>query len=164
MSQPVNYLPKLTDQDLRRSGRTVDQDWPAYAAYARANGSYFSPLLGLNSSPGQESASQFDGPSPIDGQPSPMLGNRERRDTEARAGTPTSAGPLMGQQQQQQQQGMSRERGRFSIGHRGDRRTSRAPTIIARDRAIEKHALVESAERIYLRYLLPGAEKEIYLP
>lgn len=43
-------------------------------------------------------------------------------------------------------------------------RRSKAPTIIQRDRAIEKAALVESAERIYLRYLLPGAEKEIYLP
>jgi hypothetical protein len=40
----------------------------------------------------------------------------------------------------------------------------RAPTVFARDRAIEKNALVESAERIYLRYLLPGAEREIYLP
>lgn len=43
-------------------------------------------------------------------------------------------------------------------------RRSKAPTIIQRDRAIEKGALVESAERIYLRYLLGGAEKEIYLP
>lgn len=40
----------------------------------------------------------------------------------------------------------------------------RAPTVFARDRAIEKNALVETAERIYLRYLLPGAEREIYLP
>ena len=36
--------------------------------------------------------------------------------------------------------------------------------MIQRERAIEKAALVESAERIYLRYLLPGAEREIYLP
>lgn len=43
-------------------------------------------------------------------------------------------------------------------------RKSRAPTVIARDRAIEKSALVDGAERIYLRYLLPGAEREIYLP
>lgn len=40
----------------------------------------------------------------------------------------------------------------------------RAPTVFARDRAIEKHALAESAESIYLRYLFPGAEHEIYLP
>lgn len=52
----------------------------------------------------------------------------------------------------------------MSIRDRWADRKSRAPTIIARDRAIEKAALVESAERIYLRYLLPGAEREIYLP
>lgn len=44
------------------------------------------------------------------------------------------------------------------------RNSQRAPTIFSRDRAIEKNALAESAERIYLRYLLPGAEHEIYLP
>lgn len=51
----------------------------------------------------------------------------------------------------------------MSMRGRGARK-SLAPTIIARDRAIEKQALVDSAERIYLRYLLPGAEREIYLP
>jgi hypothetical protein len=53
---------------------------------------------------------------------------------------------------------------RMSMSMRGRGRRSKAPTIIARDRAIEKQALVESAERIFLRYLLPGAEREIYLP
>lgn len=43
-------------------------------------------------------------------------------------------------------------------------KATRAPTVFTRDRAIEKQALVDSAERIYLRYLLPGAEREIYLP
>ena len=43
-------------------------------------------------------------------------------------------------------------------------RRSKAPTIFARDRAIEKAALVDSAEKIWSRYLMPGAEREIYLP
>ena len=51
-----------------------------------------------------------------------------------------------------------------SMRGRWAERNSRVPTIIPRDRAIEKAALAESAERIYLRYLLPGAEREIYLP
>jgi hypothetical protein len=51
----------------------------------------------------------------------------------------------------------------MSMSRRGGRR-SLAPTILARDRAIEKQGLIDSAERIYLRYLLPGAEREIYLP
>jgi hypothetical protein len=54
--------------------------------------------------------------------------------------------------------------GRMSMRGRWGERRSKAPTILARDKAIEKAALVESAERIYLRYLLPGAEREIYLP
>lgn len=52
----------------------------------------------------------------------------------------------------------------MSMRGRWAERKSRAPTVIPRDRAIEKAALVEGAERIYLRYLLPGAEREIYLP
>ncbi|KAJ9125131.1 hypothetical protein QFC22_000085 [Naganishia vaughanmartiniae] len=42
--------------------------------------------------------------------------------------------------------------------------SSRAPTVISRKQAITQHDLVASGERIYMRYLLPGAEKEIYLP
>lgn len=44
------------------------------------------------------------------------------------------------------------------------KRASLAPTVIARSSAITKTDLVASAERIYARYLLPGSEKEIYLP
>ncbi|OXG83806.1 hypothetical protein C349_02786 [Cryptococcus neoformans var. grubii Br795] len=44
------------------------------------------------------------------------------------------------------------------------KRKSKAPTVIARDRAIEKNALLESAERIFYRYLFDGGEREIYLP
>jgi hypothetical protein len=67
----------------------------------------------------------------------------------------------------QQQQGDRPSDGttsRMSTRGKWSERRSKAPTIIARDRAIEKAALVDSAERIYLRYLLPGAEREIYLP
>lgn len=39
-----------------------------------------------------------------------------------------------------------------------------APTIISRNQAINRVDLIASAERIYARYLLPGSEKEIYLP
>lgn len=44
------------------------------------------------------------------------------------------------------------------------KRASLAPTVIARSSAITRTDLVASAERIYARYLLPGSEKEIYLP
>lgn len=45
-----------------------------------------------------------------------------------------------------------------------NRRASRAPTIIPRDSAVTRTDLIASAERIYLRYMVPGSEKEIYLP
>lgn len=44
------------------------------------------------------------------------------------------------------------------------RLSARAPTIIPRDGPVTHAALIASAERIYARYLVPGAEKEIYLP
>jgi hypothetical protein len=51
--------------------------------------------------------------------------------------------------------------GRGSVGQK---RKSKAPTVIPRTAAITKGELLLSAERIYARYLLPGGEKEIYLP
>jgi Regulator of G protein signaling domain len=44
------------------------------------------------------------------------------------------------------------------------RLSARAPTIIPRDGPVTHSALIASAERIFARYLVPGAEKEIYLP
>lgn len=44
------------------------------------------------------------------------------------------------------------------------KRASRAPTIIPRSGPIPRDDLVASAERIFARYLVPGSEKEIYLP
>lgn len=41
---------------------------------------------------------------------------------------------------------------------------SKAPTVIPRTSAITKSELLLSAERIYARYLVPGSEKEVYLP
>ncbi|RSH90099.1 Bud site selection protein, Revert to axial protein 1 [Saitozyma podzolica] len=127
-------------------------------------------------SPGATSAAAaHDAPSP------PSLSVRDRRDTESHGGqrSPSSPLPHMGEMgfAQQQQQGHQLHQGseqtgavgagpggRMSMRGRWGERRSKAPTILARDKAIEKAALVESAERIYLRYLLPGAEREIYLP
>lgn len=86
----------------------------------------------------------------------------QRRDTEShgpnsghRGGATTPAG-------EPRQSWIGGAGSRLSMARKG--RKSLAPTIIARDRAIEKQGLVDSAERLYLRYLLPGAEREIYLP
>lgn len=54
--------------------------------------------------------------------------------------------------------------GRFGRYSSMAKRLSRAPTIIPREGPVTHAALVASAERIFMRYLVPGAEKEIYLP
>ena len=147
----------------------------------RSNGSHFSPLLDLPSRPGSPMighsnqaspnpnasslGTPFHSPDFTSSTPIQRSNSRARRDTE-------SHGPMSPQIPHESRDRPSygtngsvdgRTTSRMSMKGRGPRR-SLAPTIIARDRAIEKQALVDSAERIYLRYLLPGAEREIYLP
>ncbi|CAG7849010.1 SubName: Full=Related to RAX1-Protein involved in determination of budding patterns {ECO:0000313/EMBL:CCA67376.1} [Serendipita indica DSM 11827] len=45
-----------------------------------------------------------------------------------------------------------------------NKRLSRAPTMFTREGPVTHAALIASAEHIFARYLVPGAEKEIYLP
>ena len=167
----LTCMPDL--QDLRRSGRAIQEDWPEFAIYARTNGSHFAPLLTPPSEPSTPILPDSLGRTPDPMGPSPMpitrstspLGSplmRDRRDTES-LGPRTAFSPVMPEETHRDRPGMAPS-GRMN-GKRGrSERRSKAPTVIARDRAIEKAALVEGAERIYLRYLLPGAEREIYLP
>ena len=159
---------KLMGQDVRKSGRTIDEEWPSFAEHVRMNGSHFSPLLDLPSRPPSPDFSRTEtSPNPNNTGNStfhsPDFGSMrrtpsQRRDTESHGpnnrGTTPSGEP--------RQSWIAGAGSRMSMGRKG--RKSLAPTIIARDRAIEKQGLVDSAERLYLRYLLPGAEREIYLP
>lgn len=166
-------------QDLRRSGRSIQDEWPEFAGYARANGTHFAPLLSLPSEPPSPSPASPDLGSPIasplpdstdfDFSRSPVLDTRTRRDTESH-GRPAQHSTLSPTRINSQGQGGGvRQRDRPStapsqqISLKGKRK-SKAPTVIARDRAIEKNALLESAERIFYRYLFDGGEREIYLP
>ena len=88
----------------------------------------------------------------------------ERRSVSPRPSGPGSfdwAGPTpVAPEQQRSSTPFSLSRyGRYS-GKRG----SRAPTIIPRDAPVTQADLIASAERIFARYLVPTAEKEIYLP
>ena len=223
-------------QDLRKTGRTVEDDWPEYWDYARQYGSIFSSIAGVNEHSfnhhdafGQGSAreqgewseklghdqDQFDDASD-DGQSlSDSARFRARRDTEAHAPRtpvnlsasntpqmlssphmspesagkrPTHASPDMGASTGQASargpsrasfvdsffgtgaggradQGEVNQHGELvQGGTKSGRRVSRAPTVIPRKQAITQQDVVASGERIYLRYLLSGAEKEIYLP
>lgn len=51
-----------------------------------------------------------------------------------------------------------------SQSRNGHRASTQAQPYIPRDSAINRTDLIASAERIYSRYLMPGADKEIYLP
>lgn len=177
--QQHENLCKAYFKDLRRSGRSIQDEWPEFAGYARANGTHFAPLLSLPSEPPSPSPASPDLGSPIasplpnstdfDFSRSPVLDTRTRRDTESH-GRPAQHSTLSPMRINSQGQGGGvRQRDRPStapsqqISLKGKRK-SKAPTVIARDRAIEKNALLESAERIFYRYLFDGGEREIYLP
>ncbi|GAA5917469.1 hypothetical protein JCM8208_004446, partial [Rhodotorula glutinis] len=51
-----------------------------------------------------------------------------------------------------------------TTGGGGTQSGRRAQPIIARSAAISRTDLIASAERIFSRYLMPGADKEVYLP
>ncbi|KAL1408145.1 Bud site selection protein, Revert to axial protein 1 [Vanrija albida] len=157
--QQHENLCKAYFKDLKRSGRTVDEDWPEFANYARRNGSYMTPMLDLSGSGSAEHVAPARRSSELvadslRGLSSPDLlydPNNPQHGAGPGAGRVSAASQLSHPEREKNSRNWAA-------------RKSRAPTVFARDRAIEKHALVESAERIYLRYLLPGAEREVYLP
>lgn len=181
-------LSRANVQDLRRSGRPVAEDWPEFAQYARSNGSYITPYLNLNEAVGderdevspetegwghgqqlqqqQQQQQQTTERSQDELAPLPPAHTRGHDDSSPLA-SPVVQSPLLEESVHGSHTSLPGVRGRTSRASlRGwaQRKATRAPTVFARDRAIEKQALVDSAERIYLRYLLPGAEREIYLP
>jgi hypothetical protein len=160
-------------KDVRKSGRTIREDWPEYWDYARRRGSTYGTVVGGPAPAGakRSTASTADmaaemqekrGTSPdprllASTSPATAVGT----DLEHALRSPTPAQP--------------RSSTPFSLGKRTptffSRRASRAPTIIPRSSPISRNDLVASAERIFLRYLSPagtspgtGESHEIYLP
>ncbi|RXK42083.1 hypothetical protein M231_00440 [Tremella mesenterica] len=162
--QQHENLCKAYFKDLRRSGRSIHQDWPEYANYARENGSHFSPLLALREEPNNPNSGITQ---------SPRAARRSSDLDPPRLVSPVSptfvppvSSPTMPSRPSDLRSSdpMSFKTHDSTNEHGWASRNSKAPVVIPRDRAIEKAALVDGAERIYLRYLLPGAEREIYLP
>ncbi|KAE8538966.1 hypothetical protein D1P53_005336 [Cryptococcus gattii VGV] len=177
--QQHENLCKAYFKDLRRAGRSIQDEWPEFTEYARANGTHFAPLLSLPSEPpspnpaspniGSHIASPATGATDFDFSRSSVLDTRVRRDTESHgrpaqhltlSPTPINIQGQGGEQRQNDRQSTAPNQ---EMNLKGKRK-SKAPTVIARDRAIEKNALLESAERIFYRYLFDGGEREIYLP
>lgn len=147
-------------KDIRKSGRHVRDDWPGYYREARERGSIYTRVTGIelerdygekeemerngegaessNAHHGYGRASDGEWHLPAPGQP-------------RFPGDPDYAG---------RQSSLDRAERRSNLFKRG----SIAPTVLSRTTAITRTDLVASAERIYARYLLPGSEKEIYLP
>jgi hypothetical protein len=133
-------------KDVRKSGRTIREEWPQYWEFARRRGSIYGQVVGVNQSKRSTTSTgeMMDGK----GAGGPSRSTSPRPPTpgtpmvDPRSTTPfTSRRPSL----------MSK-------------RASRAPTIIPRSGPIPRSDLVASAERIFARYLVPGSEKEIYLP
>lgn len=138
-------------KDLKRNGTDVRDDWPGYYREARERGSIYNRVNGIEElHAGSEDKDQpWNNPGwQADGGSAHHNGPQGGRPGSIVAGGEAAAGEA------------SRAERRSFMG----KRASMAPTVIARNAPISRTDLVASAERIYARYLLPGSEKEIYLP
>jgi hypothetical protein len=174
-------------KDVRKSGRTIKEDWPQYWDYARRRGSIYGTVVGLNPDGGGTKRSPTSTAEALTDQDKRNLagaggasdekGGQGYRSTTPR--TPTAglsehthvASPTDPEGSQP-----PRSTTPFSLSGRTPtlfnmRRASRAPTVIPRSSAITRLDLIASAERIFYRYLSPagntvGSQEnhEIYLP
>jgi len=166
-------------KDVRKSGRTIKDDWPHYWDYARRRGSIYGTVVGLNDGGGTKRSTASTGEllSDQDRRNLAAVGDEKGgRSTSPRPGTSdahtrvASASPVDALDQ------APRSSTPFSLSGRTPtlfnlKRASRAPTVIPRSAAITRMDLIASAERIFYRYLSPAGNTinspenhEIYLP
>lgn len=158
-------------KDVRKSGRTIKDDWPQYWEYARRRGSIYGTVVGLNPETKRSTASTAEMVSELDRRNLAASGGEEfgRRSTSPRPPENRSAAASP-------EDNPPRSTTPFSISRHTPtlfnlKRASRAPTVIPRSSAISRMDLVASAERIFYRYLSPTGNPvdsqenhEIYLP
>jgi len=175
-------------KDVRKSGRTIKEDWPHYWDYARRRGSIYGTVVGLATDGGGTKRSTAS--------TGEMLSEADKRNLAAadpgseekpsggRSTSPYRAA-IAGQSDHTRVASASpnndldnppRSSTPFSLSGRTPtlfnlRRASRAPTVIPRSAAITRLDLIASAERIFYRYLSPAGNTvnspenhEIYLP
>ena len=148
-------------KDLRKSGRSLKDDWPLYYREAKERGSIYNRVNGINDEDPNDYQQDNDGyrrgpgaESPEGGFSNMSHGLESTATHERPVGGPRFPGDpdYMAQQMRTERKSLLQKR------------ASLAPTVISRNAAITRTDLIASAERIYARYLLPGSEKEIYLP
>ncbi|PFH47574.1 hypothetical protein AMATHDRAFT_151789 [Amanita thiersii Skay4041] len=169
-------------KDVRKSGRTIKEDWPQYWDYARRRGSIYGTVVGLNPETKRSTTSTGEMLTESEKKHLAAIGSSDERYGTTRSTSPRppaetsratpapSTDPLEGSTQP------PRSSTPFSLSGRTPtlfnlRRASRAPTIIPRSSAITRMDLIASAERIFYRYLSPAGNTvnsqenhEIYLP
>ncbi|TKY85170.1 hypothetical protein EX895_006250 [Sporisorium graminicola] len=158
-------------KDLRKSGKSVKEDWPQYYAEALERGSIYNKINGIHehiSTARRGAETSWDHQSRVDSPdgnystfshaPSALTPAAAASGMAGSSGAPLSAPRFPGDPDYLAQQ--TRAERKNILAKRG----SVAPTVISRSAAITRTDLIASAERIYARYLLPGSEKEIYLP
>ncbi|PWZ01005.1 regulator of G protein signaling superfamily [Testicularia cyperi] len=159
-------------KDLRKSGKSIKDDWPQYYREARERGSIYNRINGIDQEayePYQETGAEkgpetsWDHQSRVDSPDGGHSSYSHATGAGAAAaasapGAPLTAPRFPGDPDYLAQQ--TRAERKNALAKRG----SVAPTVISRSAAITRTDLIASAERIYARYLLPGSEKEIYLP
>ena len=166
-------------KDLRKSGRSVRDDWPSYWREARERGSIYNRINGIDEDFSSADAAALEkqvrdqvdavraadldagGPPAQTGAQTDEFGNPLPQPSgEHPRPSTASAGPRFPGDPDFPLQPQTRSERRSLLA----KRASVAPTVISRNTAITRTDLIASAERIYARYLLPGSEKEIYLP
>jgi hypothetical protein len=158
---------------VRQSGRSIKEDWPQYWDYARRRGSIYGTVLPPGGAATKRStASTGELASEQDRRNLASLGDEKRGGR--RSVSPLAEKLKMGSTSVEADRDRNRSTTPFSLGGRTPtlfKRASRAPTIIPRTAPITRMSLIESAERIWLRYLTPagvtvqsGQNHEIYLP
>jgi hypothetical protein len=163
-------------KDVRKSGRTIKEDWPQYWEYARRRGSIYGTVVGLQPNAAKRSTSA--GEMINDPEKNAFAHAADEKRGGQRSTTPGYEKehiPTPPTAVNSPEFDPPRSTTPFSLSGRTPtlfnlKRASRAPTIIPRSAAISRMDLIASAERIFFRYLSPASivnspeNHEIYLP
>ncbi|PCH37149.1 hypothetical protein WOLCODRAFT_140740 [Wolfiporia cocos MD-104 SS10] len=161
-------------KDIRKSGRTIREEWPEYWDYARRRGSIYGTVVGLNQQTGGKRNTASTGELLSDPSASAGLDEKAAAAAAARSPSPrmmsTTPATAVATEPPRSTTPFSLT-GRTSMLLHNTRRVSRTPMVIPRSGPITRQRLIESAEQIYTRYLAPagtvgssGENHEIYLP
>ena len=156
--QQHETLCKSYFQDLRKSGKSIQEEWPGYFREARERGSIYTKYHEdeFHSVDAAELEKRIKTQTQYAAQQS-----QQRASFDEYGERTSQTGPRFPGDPDFPVEGKTSRSERRSILAK---RASLAPTVISRNAAITRTDLIASAERIYARYLLPGSEKEIYLP